>query len=426
MSIENGSTPALAVIILLGSIGSMSIALIRGRQAIFIAALLSAFLSRAAVAQTVYTWIGGGNTSRWFDNANWDVPPDPNGILRFQGSKQTATINDRFNNIFEVVFNSSSDFSISGNPLIFQPYTNISSEIRNIGTGRATLNINLAFFYTVNLATQDTGANVSAINGDIVFNGTVGMTGDVSAITVRGDGHAVTFNGAVSGAGKGLSVSGTNTVTLAAANSFSGGTDISGGKIVAASSGALGQSNGIVVTNSGSLIITGNGNLNRINDAAPISLAGTLARAGSGVVSEGSGASVSGGMVSGMSTSGIGALTLTANSTIDFGSGGVGTFTISSFNANGHTLSILNWTSSASAFTGQSGHDGVDDRLIFSQDESGNLQYFDFNGLAAMQIPLDGGFYEIVAVPEPATYFAGLLTAVAVALARNRRNRNSG
>src|SRR5206468_2436685 len=120
---------------------------------------------------------------------------------------------------------------------------------------------------------------------------------------------------------------------------------------------------------------------------------------GANAVNEGTGSHSVGGVVqSGISAVGMGALTLNATSTLDFGASGVGTLVFDSFSRVAGTLSITNWTSSADFASQTSGTDGTDDRLIFHQDQSaaGNLAFFDFGGgLTAQQIALGNGFFEI-------------------------------
>jgi hypothetical protein len=166
----------------------------------------------------------------------------------------------------------------------------------------------------------------------------------------------------------------------------------------------------------------------RVRNDAPITLAGgTIGRSGAGTVSEGSGATRNGGTFSGASMVGLGALTLTANSTLDFNllsTGGVGTLTFATFSSmNNAVLNIINWSSNANAAANLSGVDGQDTRLIFSQDQSSNLQYFSFNGSAATQIDLGGGYFEMTPVPEPATWVAAFLSVGAIGWSQRKRLR---
>ena len=115
---------------------------------------------------------------------------------------------------------------------------------------------------------------------------------------------------------------------------------------------------------------------------------------------------------------------MTATSTLDFQSGtgfnantgGVGTLVFSSFVPNGHVLDMINYSSTATP--SNSGTDGINDRLIFNQDESANLADFVFvggpAGGLAREIMLDSGFFEIVPIPEPGAWVAGDLALMSV------------
>jgi len=120
-------------------------------------------------------------------------------------------------------------------------------------------------------------------------------------------------------------------------------------------------------------------------------------------------------------TAGIGALTLTTTSTIDFGAGstsmiefsGVGTHTASMI------LKIINWD--GVAYIG-----GGNEALLFAGTSSNftnvyNTNDVTFNGIAGYTAIQFSGFYEITAVPEPATYLTGVLTLGALLLHQRRR-----
>jgi autotransporter-associated beta strand protein len=203
-------------------------------------------------------------------------------------------------------------------------------------------------------------------------------------------------------------------VTLASADSFTGNTTISAGKlIVAALNGeALGGTSSITVGSGGTLLLGAN---NQINTAAALFLSGgTFAK---GDYAEGAANSV-----------GLGALTLSASgSRLDFGTGTVGVLSFASFTAAGHLLLIDNWTGT----TGIAGTNATD-RLIFDSDQASNLSNFSFTGYAtgAREFDLGGGFFEVAPltpVPEPSTYAAGCLGLLGVgySLCRERRRRRS-
>ena len=125
---------------------------------------------------------------------------------------------------------------------------------------------------------------------------------------------------------------GAGTTTLATANSFTGTTTISGGILEAVAANVLGNTTSIAVNTGGTLLLSNTGTTDRINNAATVTLAGgTIAFSGN--VTEGS-------------SPGTGALTLTANSIIDFGGGNdvinFGASNLATW-TGGAVLSIYNW-----------------------------------------------------------------------------------
>lgn len=202
-----------------------------------------------------------------------------------------------------------------------------------------------------------------------------------------------------------LNKTGTGTMTLTSANTFTGATNVDSGTLVAsASSGsALGATTSITVNNGGTLLL---GASNQVSNTAPVALVGgTIAK---GNFSEGT-----------ASSAGFGALTLGADSTLDFGSA-AGTLTFASFNPDTYTLVINNWTGTANTVGS-----GTTDRLIFSSDQTANLSAFSFNGYnGAAQFDLGGGYYEIAPmtpVPEPSTYLAAAMALLAVCFQQRAR-----
>lgn len=112
----------------------------------------------------------------------------------------------------------------------------------------------------------------------------------------------------------------------------------------------------------------------------------------------------------------MGALTLSASSTIDLGNGAsVLTFGASGSSfASGQTLTISNWSGTAGG--------GGADRLIFSQDMSSYLSRISFGGLQeATQVDLGGGQFEVTAVPEPGTWAGAACLLCAIAFRERRR-----
>ncbi|HEX8078291.1 MAG TPA: autotransporter-associated beta strand repeat-containing protein, partial [Chthoniobacterales bacterium] len=278
---------------------------------------------------------------------------------------------------------------------------------------------------------------ITGNGGTSTYTGNVYIGG--GAVLSAASGNTTNFTGVIqnstdngTGVNRDLTKNGAGIVTLSGNNIYTGSTIVNGGFLNAAANGALGSgttgTSGIAV-NSGTLVLTNSAATDRVKDTAPITLAGgTLARSGFGTVSEGTGASRNGSTFTGTNTVGLGALTLTAASTLDynptisvFPTGGVGTFVFSSFTPNGNLLTINNYYSSANAGSNLSGVDGIDDRLIFNSDQSSNLAFFSFGGtVGAAEIALGGGFFEVVPVPEPSTWAAGILALTALCYSKRR------
>jgi len=228
------------------------------------------------------------------------------------------------------------------------------------------------------------------------------------AYSVDTNGQNVTWATALTSSSGTLAKTGSGTLTLSGANTFNGTTTVGGGTLTAAavSGSALASTSSITVNSGGTLLL---GASDQINNSATMTLnGGTFSK---GNFSEGTTAAV-----------GIGALTLSASSHIDFGTGTVGVLSFASLNPAGFTLTIDNWTGSYNTIGNASS-----DRLIFDSDQTGNLSNFSFTGFGAgtaVQFNLGGGFYEVVAaVPEPSTIIPGALAFTMLGIWHIRRCR---
>ncbi len=176
------------------------------------------------------------------------------------------------------------------------------------------------------------------INSDGVWNlnsqtetvGSVAGSGNIQlgsgTLKTGGNNASTTFSGVISGSGT-ITKSGTGTMALTGANSFTGATTINGGTLNAAATNALGSTTSIAINSGGTLLLSGTGVSDRVNNAATITMnGGTLASVGA-------------------VTETLGAMTLASNSTIDMGTGS-STITVASIARSGSsTLTINNWTS---------------------------------------------------------------------------------
>ena len=110
-------------------------------------------------------------------------------------------------------------------------------------------------FYTYTLASSG-GANLTFNNGgnaaNLVQTNNTSTSDTISAPLVLADnlsvtnnsGSTLTLSGVISGAGKSLSKSGAGTLALNGANTFSGGVNLNGGKIILANAASLGATAG--------------------------------------------------------------------------------------------------------------------------------------------------------------------------------------
>ena len=219
-----------------------------------------------------------------------------------------------------------------------------------------------------------------------------------SATLSPGTGESFTLGSAITDTGgntNSVIKTGDGLTTLGAANTFTGGTTVSGGVLEAAGSNALGGTSGVIINTGGTLLLSGAGD--RVNDAAGITLAG-------GTLSTG-----------GLSET-VGILTLSATSVIDMGAGSsVLRFADSHLETWVGTLRVFNWS-------GNQNIGGGTDQLFFGDGSGIGLQpaqltqikfYSDAGTTILPFAPgfsaFTGGFGEVVPVPEPG--------AVATALA---------
>ena len=240
-------------------------------------------------------------------------------------------------------------------------------------------------------------ADNSTFSGNIIL-GTASQAGRGVTLTAASGGQ-VTFSGVIQDPTSmdattyTVTKSGQGTVVLSNNNTFTGATTVGNGtlKLANSSAEALSSTSGITVNSTGTLLLSQS---NQVKNSATMSLGGGKIQFGA-AVAEGSSSAV-----------GVGALTLTANSTLDF-AGFAGTITFASgFSPGTFTLAVTNWVSGS--------------HLYFNESESANLSSFTVNGLAAQQF-FTGSFYEIVAVPEPGTIAAGLSLLAFLAVRERKR-----
>ncbi|HZE58121.1 MAG TPA: autotransporter-associated beta strand repeat-containing protein [Chthoniobacterales bacterium] len=310
-----------------------------------------------------------------------------------------------------VVFFNETAFGASTNQVI----------LGSAGGGDATLVATDAVFtavYPVRVASGSGGTLVLGTTSSLsatstVFSGAIVLDGNVSLTNALASTAPARFTNTISGVG-GITKIGAGPVVLSGNNSFTGATIVNVGTLTADSLNALGGTSGITVNSGGSLVFGSHGGTDRINDAAPLTLNGM----GSTVPSLQTAGHSEHGATN--NTAGIGALTLQSNSIIDLGNfASTIAFANSSAQTWTGTLSIYNYTPTAIS--------GVD-RLYFGFDPTGltnaqlnAIQFYSdsgstFLGTANWSPGLDGEIVpgEPVPVPEPATWFGGVIAFLAL------------
>jgi len=354
--------------------------------------ILSMLAAPWKVQATSRTWTGTSGNN-WSTNGNWSPAAKPvkNDSLIFSGA-HTVSTNDISGLTLGTITFSTSGFTVSGNSLSLT--SGISNNI-SAGTSAWSIGTTLTASQTF----------TSTYSGALLQLGNVSI-GSSKTLTIAGAGDT-TISGILGGSSANVIKNDTGTLTLSAANSFSGSTTISAGTLNASDNGTLGSTSSVTIGVGGTLLLSSPVASDRVNDSAAINLAG-----GSLVMTGGASEGYAGSDSSGSDEApGMGALTLSANSRIDFGTGGIGDVVFDSYAFTGSsTLTIDNWSGNE----GTLGISGVTDRLVFQNDPSGSIGSISFNlptgSAPAMVIPY-GAVYEVVPVgpvPEPSTALTGL------------------
>jgi len=104
----------------------------------------------------------------------------------------------------------------------------------------------------------------SPSGGSGVLNLNLASSGNFNVNT----GSSLTISSVISGVGISVTKTGSGGTVLSGSNTYSGTTTLagSGGTLNAAATGALGSTSGVTVNSSGTLLLSGSGNLNRVKD----------------------------------------------------------------------------------------------------------------------------------------------------------------
>ncbi len=352
-----------------------------------------------------FSYIAGSGDLSTPANYAGNVAPGNGQDIAFANAGGGVVTNTTLTSVNSLTFDSGSGgFTLSGNALA------VNAGITNNGGSAQTINNSLSL-----------GADQSfnASSGALSFGGSVNTNG--KTLTVTGDNNT-TFLGRVTGSGN-LIKNGNGATYLTASysgNGHTGSTTIDGGTLNAGV-GSLVQTSSIQVNGGGTLILSGTGR--HIGANTGVTLNGGIFNTGG--FSEPTGT---------LGQQFIGALTLTATSIIDFGSGSSSILEFSGLGPHAQgssTLQIINWD-------GTPVFGGSGDRLLFNgviTDFTGKFLQSDvsFNGTSGYTaIPILIGtdnYYEIAGltpVPEPSTWAAGILAVGAIAFSQLRKGSRAG
>ncbi len=243
------------------------------------------------------------------------------------------------------------------------------------------------------MSVYNLGANMDALFGQIVVSNAPYLNFS------NNTGESKTINGIVGNNGSvsnSVVKNGVGTVTFTGNNNYSGSTTVSNGVLRFDTTGgsAAGSTTNVAVNTGATLIIAQSG---QVNDTATVTLAGGTIERGSGV------------------TETFGNLTLTAASTLNFGTGTTNSLNFGTYTGGGFKLSVTNFLAG--------------NILTFKTDLSGsisNTSLFGFdNGFTSAW---NGGSstFTITAIPEPSTVAAAIgLAGVFLWPARRRLVRDA-
>lgn len=302
--------------------------------------------------------------------------------------------------------------------------------LTNVINDAAAVTINGTGILDLSGGTETIGSLASTSSTASVVTGV--FSASPGSLTV-GDSSSTSFAGVIStfsaSTGTVFTKQGSGTLTLTGANTYTGETLIatSGGTLRLDSAGSttarLTATSKVTVNTGGTLLLansSGTASSDRINNTATMTLNGGTLRLDTGTISEGTNAAT-----------GVGALTLSANSTINLAGNNILHFATSTTATGGTVLSILNWNGlvTGNAATGGSTTDlfrfgtANTDLSFISQ-----IQFVDPNGVtgtyAAMFASLNGG--EVVPdlltpVPEPSTWIGAALAVVVIGYSQRKR-----
>jgi autotransporter-associated beta strand protein len=392
----------------------------------FFVALASVQLGATESNAQASQWTGNSNNF-WQNGLNWDLGNVPNAANEW--AQFGSSVDSRLRN--QIGINGSSGLTAGAiEKLGDRPY---DQTIYASGTAGATASLTLAGVTVdgvANTILRNNSSSILSILPNIGQAGanvlTISLGNPIENVVNISNSGAIDVGVAITGTARNLTLLTSSTAPLngflrfsgSAANTYTGLTAVEQGRL------ELKKTAGVTAV-AGDLKI-GTGTVSNTH-SAEVNLGASNQIANTSAVELAGGVLYMNGFSEGAAgVTGVGALTLTANSTIDFGSFGAIDSVIQFAGVGMHTagalLQVTNWS-------GNTAGGGSGDRLLFAgvSDEFrmvyGQSEVL-FNGASGYGFMDYGSYYEIFGmtpVPEPSTWAAGFLTVAALGYTQRKR-----
>jgi fibronectin-binding autotransporter adhesin len=336
-----------------------------------------------------------------------------NAVTAFVTNGQSLNFNGGISGTGELAKTGAGTLSLAGNSTNFSGTFSVGEGTANITTttalgtgtvfqtnGSSTVIFSAGGNYTNNM----TLANVSFTNSGNTLSGTITNSGSGTFLSAASTTN--TISGVMTGSG-GLTKDGDGVLVIAGStnNTFTGATVVSDGSLVLSNSNgnAINDSSSITVNTGGTLVL---GASNQIGDSVGLILNGGTLLVGAAGVSEN-----------------LGTLTLTADSTIDFGNFESSLRELRFADSSGvtwatnTTLTITNWQGVAQTSSDFTRLFFGTDGLGLSEGQLGQIVFADQGIFGGTLL----GTGELVPVPEPKIYVAALAICAAIGWRERKR-----
>ncbi len=232
-------------------------------------------LSLAVAPAQTLVWDGGGTDDNWSSAENWDLNlavQSAGDHLTFAGTTRLAPVMEAAYAVDGLSFAAAAgSFTLTTAGPALTLLGDAIAEVVNHSANPQTLALPIVLVKPHTFTTAGTGP--LALTGDI--------SGAATAVTFNANTAAMAVSGIVSGTGRSVAKSGSSSLTLAAANTYDGGTTVNAGTLKMANANALGTG-AVAIPLAGTLDLNGN-NVLATNVITAATLRGILTNTGAAV-----------------------------------------------------------------------------------------------------------------------------------------------